>query len=385
MTRHLQARGVLVAVVLNVCGVAPAFAQTDWFNSFRTFSVYVENDALASWKPADERTDERYTQGLRLTWDFAVWPDWASSIQRKLSPLRPNQNACEPAITRASDGCGTVSFGLGQTIYSPTDIITPRLQPRDQPFAGWLFATMGLNARENRWQSTTELVVGVMGPPSIARNTQSLAHWTWAQGAPKPGGWDNQLKGSLHVGGMQTYSVHALEKCWKALHGCSGGFNERRVFDLSPRTEAVLTSTMVRLSGGAVVRVGYRFPDAIGLRIPATASPPPADGSGLSTEAKKGWVAVFATADARLVGYNAFISGSYADRGPGEWKRVSQIEPRRSVNEMSVGAAGGIGVFALSFDAVSRSQEWDPILPSRTGRPGRHNYLSLNVSLSTGQ
>lgn len=395
MSGHRQLFPGVLAIVLWLGSPGTTMARDQgeqWFDSYRTFSVYLENDALAKWR--DETTDESFTQGLRMVWEFGVWPEWAGQVHHRLSLLSllhstrfaATEDRCTPQRTRISGACGMVSFGLGQTIYSPVDIITSERQPTDQPFAGWLFATMGLHARDGRWQSATEFVVGVTGPPSIGRDTQSLAHWTWAQGAAKPGGWDHQLKGAVHAGLMQTYAVHALEFCRKGRWTCSGGIEEGRIFDVSPKVELVGTSAMLRASGGAMVRLGYGFPDALGQRIPATASQR-AGSSATGRNRNKWWFSAFAAGDWRAVGYNAFLSGSYADGGADGWRERRQIEPRTSINEGSAGLSFGNAIFTVSAQAVSRSLEWDPTsapgAPSRD-RSKRHSYLALMIGLNTG-
>lgn len=354
---------------------APASAQ-GWFDEYRTFSLLVENDALAKWQK--DTTDDSYTQGLRMNWEFGVWPGWADSIQQVVSPLRADQAGCSPAHTRTFGGCGMVTFGLAQTIYSPVDIMTPELQREDQPFAGHLFATVGVGVRQGRWQSQTELLVGVTGPPSIARDTQSMAHWSWSQGAAKPGGWDNQLKSAVHIGAQQNYVWHLFEKCLSGAAGCSSGSNERRIFDLSPRSELVLSTAMVRASAGAVLRLGYGFPDAIGQRIGPTGYP-------FASDANRWWGGLFATADERYVAHNAFLSGSYADGGPDGWRTLGLIAPRRHVNEQSVGLIIGNKHFAATVEAVFRALEWDPMVTPRSpGKDTRHSYLSFKLSLNSG-
>ncbi len=387
MIRRLQPSFTAVLALAWLAGASPAHAQ-GWFDSYRTFSVYVENDVLAKWQ--DDTTDESFTQGLRLTWEFGVWPEWAATTHHRLSLLslikgsrfdRAN-DSCTPQRTRkAAGGCGVVTFGLGQTMYAPRDIITDDLQTTDQPFAGWLFATMALNTRDGRWQSGTEFVVGVIGPASLARNTQSLAHWTWSQGSAKPAGWNHQLKGSLHGGLMQSYAAHALEYC-SGGRECSGGSDEGRIFDVSPKVELLATTAMVRTSGGAILRIGYGFPDALGQRIPATAY-----AAKRTQDRSKWWVAGFAAYDWRAVWHNAFLSGSYADGGPAGWQNVGQIAPRRGINERSLGVTLGNNAFTISVQGVSRSLEWDPI--SITGEVqknprGRHSYASVMFGLNTG-
>lgn len=374
----------LTLALASFTGTASAEAQ-EWFKSFRTFSVYAENDVLAKWQ--DDTTDESFTQGMRLTWEFAKWSDglgkthhWLSILSKlKPSRFKPAFGACTPPKDRSAGPCGLVSFGIGQTMYSPVNIITSDLQTTDQPFAGWLFATMALNVRDGRWQSGSEFVVGVIGPPSFARNTQSLAHWTWSQGAAKPAGWDNQLKGSIHGGLMQNYAWHALEYC-KGGGECLGGSEEGRIFDLSPKGELIATTAMVRTSGGAVVRLGYRFPDSLGQRIPATGAV-----ASRSTERTNWWFAFFGAYDWRSVWHNAFLSGSYADGGEGGWRNIGQIVPRRGINERSAGVTVGNHAFTISVQGVSRSLEWDPL--AITAQPkadprARHSYVSVMLGLN---
>src|SRR5688500_6152422 len=82
MTKNLW-RLTLNGALLVTLTASPADAQNSekWFDAYRTFSLYVENDALAKW--AKETSDRSFTQGLRLTWEFAKWPDWAAKAQHR--------------------------------------------------------------------------------------------------------------------------------------------------------------------------------------------------------------------------------------------------------------------------------------------------------------
>jgi lipid A 3-O-deacylase len=379
-------------IVLAVLLAAPSKAQaqnstqqapTSWFKTFRTFSIYAENDALAKW--AKDTTDETYTQGMRFTWGFSKFPDWAEHVSRfplrvlrlatRLKSSDPIEEVCTPQVDRSLP-CGSVSFGLGQTIYSPVNIRTSFVQPQDQPFAGWLFVTAAAHVRDQRLQSSTELVFGVTGPASIGRETQSWAHWTWSHGSARPGGWDNQLRGAVHGGVIQTWSGHLLEWCAQD-NTCTGVAAENRVFDLTPRVEVVGTTTMLRSSVGGTARLGYRFPDRLGQRIPATGAPMTGVGG-------TGWIALSGSADRRFVGYNAFLTGGYRDGGPDGWRTIHKIEPRKTVDEFSIGLAGGTRLWTFSAQAVWRTPEWDPIIDSVTlvsNRP-KHTFLSIEGSLN---
>ena len=288
-------------------------------------------------------------------------------------------DSCSPAHTRLAGACGTVTFGLGQTMFSPRNIITTTRQTRDQPYAGYLFGSAGVTVLDGRLQSTSELTIGVTGPGSLAQDTQSFVHWAISTGSAKPSGWAHQLKTAAHVGLLQNYAVRLLEHC-ASQAGCTGGAAEHRVFDLAVRPEYVLTTAMARGSLGATLRLGYGFPERIGTRIPATLAPPATQTT--RTPAPK-YIVAFATYDRRFVGHNAFITGGYADGGTSGWRSVREIELKRQVTEYAFGVAGGWGPLNVSYQSATRSLEWAPT----TGFDPRphHRFGSLTISLNAGR
>jgi hypothetical protein len=382
------ARGLLAA--LTIALPSERLAAQAWFDSHRTFSLYDENDALS------RSGDESYTQGLRLTWDFLKWTEFARHAERWLSlhgfmdrlPLAGVKRVfdpCSPDRTRGRPPtpCGSVSFGLGQTIYTPADITTPALQRTDRPYAGWLFGTVAFNVRDGRWQSSSEGIFGILGPQSHAQSTQSLAHWTWSQASAQPQGWQHQLRNSFHIGLINSYGYHFIERC-HAGGGCSGTYAEKRWFDFTPRAEFVAATFMRRASLGGTVRVGWRFPDAIiGQRIPATGRP----SEGAPGRNRQWWWALFAGADQRAVGYNAFLQGSYADRGPNDWRAMRSITLEGSINEWAIGASAGNRAGSLTAQWISRSPEFASVaIAGQPARPQeRHAFGAVTFSINVGR
>lgn len=117
------------------------------------------------------------------------------------------------------------------------NIIRTEVQPDDRPYAGWLSGSFGWSTLQsptarglsNWWsstQSSTELIVGVTGPPSYAQNTQSLAHWAWSSGSGQPQNWDNQLGTMLHVNLNNHYAARPQLKGFEWCLG-SGGAPDR--------------------------------------------------------------------------------------------------------------------------------------------------------------
>jgi hypothetical protein len=88
---------------------------------------------------------------------------------------------------------GRRTIGISQIIQTPEDISNPDPQPHDVPWAG----TAGLHESwisfDNVRLYAFQIFVGVMGPASLAEETQTFVHEDLGLGDP-PQGWDNQLE-----------------------------------------------------------------------------------------------------------------------------------------------------------------------------------------------
>ena len=149
------------------------------------FRFLWEND---SWFTESDRF---YTNGIGLGWTL---PDgWlADALRDGLAwlPFRPD----EPSGT-------ATEFFLRQDMFTPENFTNPALIPNDRPYAGWLHLDVThqillLDGRErydrlDSWQ----LEIGVVGPSARGEYAQSKVH-QWV-GAPRPRGWDHQLKDEL--------------------------------------------------------------------------------------------------------------------------------------------------------------------------------------------
>ena len=109
--RLFQSRlGLLLGLYMALCvtGAPVAAQESDW-----AFSIHFENDLFAD-------TDQQYTNGVKITGvspdltsafrDRPELPDWA----RELIPYIPFIR--ERGVTR------TLTFSLGQNIYTPADV-----------------------------------------------------------------------------------------------------------------------------------------------------------------------------------------------------------------------------------------------------------------------
>ncbi len=139
--------------------------------------VYEDDDFI---NIVGQGTDESYTNGTRI--DLFYFKKHRSRF------------FVDKAMPKAGKGSIDIyGWGLMQTMITPSDISQSQYQPHDYPYSGALFATHTLYSYNpvKKYDFQTELVLGVMGPPALARQTQTFVHSI--ENYQKPMGWDNQI------------------------------------------------------------------------------------------------------------------------------------------------------------------------------------------------
>jgi hypothetical protein len=148
-------------------------------NQPQSVRVFLDNDFL-NFRGAG--TDRYYTNGIRI--------DYFYSKQRK--PKFPSS-----LLLKISETDNVYGWGLAQFMFTPKHIDISEIQYGDRPYAGALYAAHSLqsiNPDENI-KITTELFLGLIGPWSLAEESQ-----TWIHGAINytiPQGWDNQIANDI--------------------------------------------------------------------------------------------------------------------------------------------------------------------------------------------
>ncbi len=140
-----------------------------------------DDDVMNIW---GNGTDNAYTNGTNIAYFYAP----AGAAHFFLNKWMPS----------AGDSSTNIyGWGLTQLMYTPDDINSSAYQPNDYPWSGELFATHTRYSYDpNRhFDFQTELVLGVMGPAALDRQTQSLMHHiiNYLQ----PTGWGNQYRNAL--------------------------------------------------------------------------------------------------------------------------------------------------------------------------------------------
>jgi lipid A 3-O-deacylase len=142
-------------------------------DDFLTFSY--ENDMIGG------GSDKFYTSGVQVNY---------FNINRKPSPVM--HKIAQSWLGYDVGPTTATYYTLGQKIFTPSDITLSEPQFNDRPWAGWLYGTVGL---VNAYQDHVDqfgMTLGVIGPPSLAEETQKFIHQNITS-SPEPEGWDNQL------------------------------------------------------------------------------------------------------------------------------------------------------------------------------------------------
>jgi hypothetical protein len=309
------------------------------------FAAEEDNDGISLAKP---RTDEAYTQGVRLT---ARWRTGADD-----------------------DGESQMGVVVGQEIYTPRDLRTTDLSAlrHDRPYAGWLYGALLLRgvegapglrlgadrAGDGEGILEVELAVGVTGPQSEAGALQSWFHGLMAQGGfmPKgrePAGWSvYQVTNQVTLDTAVRYRLDALQAAgW--LGGFTRGTGSLLAVRVSPRAGLRIGTTLDLASLGVEVRTGL---------LASRGGPAPR----LPFEL---WA--FGGADGRYVAYDGFVEG------PLRFGATTDVARVPWVGSLEAGAGLRLGPFEITYRQSWESQD---IRPTPPGAPPVHRVGRVTVA-----
>lgn len=337
-------------------GMQGALAQTDTADGPQStrapddkwgVSLSVENDLFTP-----TNSDQHYTNGVRLAF-----------ISPEDSAPASFLNVAKQIPFFASEGRIRTSYSLGQTMYTPDDITVAENQPNDRPWAGMLYGTAGLlsdtgqqkNGTDSNYSriDTLELTLGVVGPASLADETQSFVHKLID--SPHPEGWDNQIKNEPIIG--VTYERKYRGWFEADLLGVE--------FDATPHGAVTLGNAFTNAELGTMFRMGFDLPADYGpprIRPSLPGSDffvPDTDGFPLSGYVFAGFAGRYVARDITLDG-NTFADSASVDKEP--W-----------VGDLQVGLAVIIGQARLTYTHVYRTPEF-------TAQSGADQFGSLSLS-----
>ena len=308
-------------------------AQNGANEKYQTLFFYLENDVFNG-------TDRHYTNALKLTWlspDLTEYdedtrlPRWGLPILRKLPLIN------RPGFQR------NVGLSLGQNIYTPEDISRSDLIKNDRPYAGWTYFSLTFHIKNPSQMDLFEVTLGIVGPSSLAKQTQRTVH-RWID-SKEPKGWDHQLRNEpgLNIGWQRNWRLF------------SRGIGRGLGFDFIPHLGLVVGNVSTYANLGGELRLGYNLPfdfgtsfirSGSGIEAPATVTDP-----RLRRHGNFG-IHLFADVDGRAVARDIFLDGN-------TWKKSHRVDRKRLVADSAAGLSILYKHFKLTYAHVYRTKEFD--------------------------
>lgn len=165
---------LLVFVVL-CCSIQARASTPDWVQ------LNWENDIFAN-------ADAGYTNGIGVTWGYKSLTDFSQDALPAWISDGINHTYMSGFIDRKK----AVTYAVGQMMFTPAEITATQLLVDDRPYAGLLFWSASLYAFNDEVADQLSLTLGVVGPASLAEQSQRLVHSLISSDDPK--GWSHQLK-----------------------------------------------------------------------------------------------------------------------------------------------------------------------------------------------
>lgn len=300
-----------------------------------TWTLVVENDLFAG-------TDRHYTNGFHLS--------WLPSAEN--SPIATDQIASWPVFNLLPEGERRIGINFGQSMFTPNDIKIREAQPNERPWAGYLYGGVTLLTKTRSTLDILEIDIGVVGPASLAEQTQK--QWHHLIGSPQPAGWDNQLKNEPTV--ALIYERKWRHELWCATESCDG-----LGLDVTPLVGGAIGNVFTYASSGLALRFG----DDLGSDFGPPRIRPSLPGSGFfDLDDRFGWQA-FVSAEGRAVARNIFLDGNtFADS--------ASVDKLPFVADFQIGLAFMVNSARVTFAQVYRTREY------RTQNdPDRFGVISL--------
>lgn len=319
---------VLAAVLLFV----PHDVHAQW-----AWRARLDNDAYNFWQHPARRSDEEYSNGVRLAAETYRAPWWA----RRLSKQMPN---CEP-LAGSRTTCASHELVLGQDIYTPNLTRAPYAVPDwelERPYAAWLYVSSTARFARLHSQDEIEVAAGVTGEPALGQLAQSIAHAINDRYTRDANGWETQV-------GFEPGLLARYRRTWLARAAAQRGLG----VELQPFLGAAVGNILTNAEAGVQARIGI-----------ATSHP-----WHVPSWAGRSEVEVYLLGGARqeLMARNFSLDGNtlHPDRA---------VQREAAVLEHTVGVGARIKRVSISWRAVTRTREY-------ASGPKHHSYGIMQAAV----
>ncbi len=202
-----------------------------------SWAVTLENDLFTG-------SDDSYTNGFSVAWTSRR----AAAMESGALAGRWIDALGFLPLPRGAGHDRHATVAVGQELFTPEDIDAVVRDPDDQPYAGILFADLGVLSRSDVSAHAWRLRLGLVGPSALGEQAQREFHEL--TGGDQPVGWDAQLPDEPILNLDYGYSREVLA------HRGGDGFGWR----LSPVGGAGLGTYFTGASGGLRGECGWNLP-----------------------------------------------------------------------------------------------------------------------------
>ena len=307
---------------------------------------YLDNDLFGG-------TDENYTNGARLTW---------ISKSRELEDLPGLYRSLDWLLHQGDRRGGSpwlynIGVSLTQLMFTPEDVFATELIEDDRPYAGWLGLGFSLHAKTAKDLHSLELSLGVVGPSSLAENSQDSLHSL--RDIEKSQGWDNQLENELTVNLHYRYTRQWFE---------FSAFGDRIELDGLYRVGFDLGNAWINANAATYIRAGWNLPT--GFTDPTLSPTSYTQQMFMERRERLNPWSFFVTlgAEGRVVGRDIFLDGNTFEDSP-------SIDKRNFVADVTGAVTLRYDQFNVSYAHTYRTQE-------HAGQDGGQFFGSLSIGFS---
>jgi hypothetical protein len=302
------------------------------------------------------KQDEGYTNGIQLMWISPVLSGESGPFFMKylyklnLKFLGPEDvSPAEEAKIRKDERRAALS--LAQGMFTPDSLTEKELIPDDRPYAGLLYASLGLIRMNQKKQDSIGLAAGVVGPLSLAGTVQRWLHKTY--GWTYPEGWEHQLKNEPV---LQLW----FNRLWTLVS--PGKFSP----GFQPVIKAGVGGRAGNLMTAAEAIVDFKLGFNLEPRMDAfTASP--LFGQLLTGRASRTSVQAFVRLEGRILARNLLLEGNTFQSSHG-------VDIQHLYGQVSAGLAYQTDLAGFLCHVVVRTREFK-------GQKYRNPYFGLTISL----
>lgn len=304
MARHAKRLVAVGTAWLLACGIWAASAgvaaaqqtmSSDDIQPSR-FTILEENDSLFF------NSDKHYTQGLRLSDLLGGSPTPGSLWEDGFDLL-----SFGPFFQGGAGIDRKTALLAGQSIFTPKNLALKPPDPKDRPYAGWLYGGISMLqdnplAFDNAHMlENFEIDFGMVGPGALGELAQNTFHQFI--GAQQAKGWSDQIQ--QEFGGMLNY-----ERMWRLPLLGADEPGDGIGIDVVPEVGATAGNIFTYGDVGGMLRIGRGLGADYGpVRVrPALSGTDYFNEAGLDDH-EHGWY-FFVGTQGRVVGRNIFLDGN---------------------------------------------------------------------------